>query len=202
MKTINEFDYKKAIQAINFFAAKEGGAIDKMKVLKLIWLADRYHLRKYGRPITNDRYFAMEFGPVASTVKDLIGFSMLGKEELVYLSKYLKKKNENTVTTVNETNCKVFSQTDIEALNKIYEEYGEYGPLYLSRISHRFPEWLKHEETLKSKVSLREDIQYKDFFENPKEDLSEKNIFNEPTAKLDYAKAIYNENAVVACSWL
>jgi len=201
MKSINEFDYKKAIQAINFFATKEGGSIDKMKVLKLIWLADRYHLRKYGRPITNDRYFAMEFGPVASTVKDLIGFSMLGKEELSYLSRYLKKKNENTVTVVKKTDCDVFSQTDIEAFEIVYKEYGEYKPLYLSRISHKFPEWLKHEDTLKSKVSLRGDIRYSDFFENPKENLTEKNIFTEPKEKLDYAKSILKENATIASYW-
>ncbi|MCK5061887.1 SocA family protein [Candidatus Parcubacteria bacterium] len=202
MKSINEFDYKKAIQALNFFAAKEGGSIDKMKALKLIWLADRYHLRKYGRPITNDRYFAMEFGPVASTVKDLIGFNMLGKEELSYLSKYLKKKNDNTITVVKKTDSDVFSQTDIEAFEVVYSEYGEYKPIYLSRISHKFPEWLKHEEILKSKVSLREDIKYSDFFENPKEKISEKNIFTESKEELNYAKSVFNENVTMACNWL
>ena len=50
------FDYKKAVQAINFFARKNGGKITKLEVLKLIFFADRYHLRKYGRPITNDQY--------------------------------------------------------------------------------------------------------------------------------------------------
>ena len=202
MKSINEFDYKKAIQALNFFAAKEGGSIDKMKALKLIWLADRYHLRKYGRPITNDRYFAMEFGPVASTVKDLIGFNMLGREELSYLSKYLKKGDDNIITIVRDTNCDVFSQTDIETFETIYREYGEYGSIYLSRISHKFPEWFKHEETLKSKVSLREDMKYSDFFDNPKEELAVKNIFTESREKLDYAKSVFNENAAIACSWL
>ncbi len=38
-----KFDYKKATQALNFFAIKCGGKIDKMKALKLIFFADRYH---------------------------------------------------------------------------------------------------------------------------------------------------------------
>ena len=56
------FDYKKATQALNFFALKEGGTINKMKALKLIYFADRYNLRKYGRPVRNDDYWAMGYG--------------------------------------------------------------------------------------------------------------------------------------------
>ena len=43
--------------------------------IKLIFFADRYHIRKYGRPITNDEYLAMDFGPVNSGVKDIAEMS-------------------------------------------------------------------------------------------------------------------------------
>jgi len=43
------FDYKKAIQVINWFANKTNGQIDKLKLMKLIFLADREHMRRYGR---------------------------------------------------------------------------------------------------------------------------------------------------------
>lgn len=65
------FDYKKATQALNFFALKEGGTINKMKALKLIYFAERYHLRKYGRPVTNDDYWAMGLGTVPSGSRDI-----------------------------------------------------------------------------------------------------------------------------------
>jgi uncharacterized phage-associated protein len=55
-------DYEKCTQALNFFAQKAGGQINKMKALKLIFFADRYHVRKYGRLLTNDNYMAMEHG--------------------------------------------------------------------------------------------------------------------------------------------
>jgi len=72
MRTL-EFDHKKATQALNFFAKRAGGKITKLNALKLIYLADRYHLRKYGRPIFSDTYWAMPYGPVASSVKDIVG---------------------------------------------------------------------------------------------------------------------------------
>ena len=54
-----QFSFEKATQALNFFAIKNEGHIDKLPALKLIFLADRYHLRKHARPITNAEYVAM-----------------------------------------------------------------------------------------------------------------------------------------------
>ena len=80
------FAHRKATQALNYFARQSSGRLNKLKALKLIYFADRYHLRTYGRPITNDRYLAMEYGPVASSCKDLAEMSeFLGKEEREYL---------------------------------------------------------------------------------------------------------------------
>ena len=59
MKMLLEFDYKKATQAINYLTKKEGGQIDKLKLIKLIYLADRYHLRRYGRRVVNYADLAM-----------------------------------------------------------------------------------------------------------------------------------------------
>ncbi|MCB1234479.1 MAG: SocA family protein, partial [Verrucomicrobiae bacterium] len=84
------FAHRKATQALNFFARKETGRINKLKALKLVFFADRCHLRRYGRPITNDRYLAMNYGPVASSCKDLAEMSeFLGSEERAYAEQYL-----------------------------------------------------------------------------------------------------------------
>jgi len=41
-------------------------------LVKTLFLADRAHLNKYGRPITFDRYVAMKDGPVASFAYDCL----------------------------------------------------------------------------------------------------------------------------------
>ena len=68
---INANGYKKATQALNFLAKKKGGKINRMKALKLIYFADRLHLRTYGRPIIGDDYWAMQFGPVPSCTNNI-----------------------------------------------------------------------------------------------------------------------------------
>lgn len=203
MKTLIEFDHKKATQAINYFAIKEGGKIDKLKLIKLIWLADRYHIRKYGRPIINDTYLAMKFGPVGSAVKDIAEDSdFLAPEESAYLKKYLlcDKKNNN-VKSVKETESDVFSKTDLEALGKIYEEYGKYQNLYLVKISHEFPEWKKFKDKLESKSSTREQMNYRDFFLDPDKEAPIKNIFNETEKELGFSRSVFERNYEIANCW-
>ncbi|NQU77379.1 SocA family protein [Candidatus Falkowbacteria bacterium] len=205
MKTLKEFDHKKATQAINFLARKEGGKIDKLKVIKLIWLADRYHLRKYGRPIVNDIYFAMPYGPVASSVKDLTSFNFLGDDgdgEEKYLSEYLKQEPGHKISSIKESDTDVFSETDIETLDKIYEKYGSYKASQLVKISHEFPEWKKFKRALEARTITRGPISYSDFFSNPSGKIPGENIFNEPQEQLRTSKELFEENYKIANCWV
>lgn len=72
------FNHKKALAATLYVASKLTVA-NFHKVLKIIYFADLKHLNRYGRPITGDRYIAMENGPVASWILDLL-HGKVGKE--------------------------------------------------------------------------------------------------------------------------
>ena len=112
------FSHRKATQALNFFARKAGGRINKMKALKLVYFADRYHLRKYGRPVVGDEYLAMNYGPVASGTKDLAEMSdFLGTEEARYAKRFIEPSETGIrFTSLANVDEKVFSASDREAL--------------------------------------------------------------------------------------
>ncbi len=161
------FSHRKASQALNFFACAEGGKINKLKALKLVYFADRYHLRLYGRPITNDRYSAMQYGPVASACKDIAEMSsFLGKEERQYAEKYLSPDGHD-YGSLAEVSKQELSETDIEALEFASENYGNRDRFDLAEETHRFPEWKQHEARLASKEESRVTMLYEDFLENP-----------------------------------
>ena len=64
---------KKIIQALAYLASKmQSQTLDEMKAYKLLWLADRCHLRRNGRTITGDRYYAMPRGVVPTDAKHLL----------------------------------------------------------------------------------------------------------------------------------
>lgn len=200
MKSLIEFDYKKATQSINFFARRENRthSINKMKAIKLIWLADRYHLRKYGRPIVNDDYWAMDYGPVGSSVKDIAESStFLSKEESTYAGQYLKSDGYHT-RSVMDIDHRVFSETDIEALDFAHNEYGSMDQFELADLSHIYPEWKKFEEKLKT--STRERMSYIDFFIDPIDATDDK--FQEVEADPKKARDIFKEDFEIAALWV
>ena len=193
--------YKKGTQALNYFSRKKDGQINKMKAIKLIYLADRFHLRKYGRPIVGDVYWAMKLGPIGSKTLNVANLSEnnLDRNSLKYAKEFISHPKDDAkkeeIISRKEVDLDVFSQTDIEALETIYKEFGDKDQFELAKkITHRYPEWSKFEEDIgKGKPRVRMD--YIDFFSNPKHDPS--GIFTVPAEHLDMAKNIYLERQEV-----
>ena len=149
---------KKVTQVINLFARLSGNKIDKLKVIKLIYFADKYHLRKYGRTITEDLYFAMELGPVQSTVKDIIDNSFcLSDGEKEYRKSYLDKNGHNVIS-INDVDSKQLSKSDISAITLIWNKLGEYTKKELVDLTHENQEWKQCEDKLSSNSRVQLDI--------------------------------------------
>jgi len=186
------FPYRKATQALNFFALKENGSISKIKALKLVWLAERYHLRQYGRPILNDAYFALPFGPVASNTKNLAEASeFLPDSEQGYRDACLDVSVKNTIRSLKPFEKEPFSTTDIEAMEKAYEAFGAMKPMELSDVSHRYPEWKRYESDLKNGPYSRFAMSYADFFLDP--EMANAAVFAEQKDVLDSSRELFEE---------
>jgi uncharacterized phage-associated protein len=162
------FDHKKATQTLNFFASKAGGKINKLKALKLIFLADRYHLRKYGRLVTDDCYVAMKYGPVPSTVMDIAEADIfLNQTFKDYASRYIKAiDSRRRIESDEPVDDSYFSDSDIEALNFAWDTFGHLNNWSLSDFTHNYPEWKRHENSIRSGSKV-EDIFLEDFFKDP-----------------------------------
>jgi hypothetical protein len=61
-----------AILAIVYEAGNRGLRVTQYDVVKSLFLADRAHLNKYGRPITYDNYRALLHGPVPMLAYDFL----------------------------------------------------------------------------------------------------------------------------------
>jgi uncharacterized phage-associated protein len=147
------FEFKKAAQCLNYFARlHKRHELSKLNALKLVFLADRYHLRKYGRLITNDEYYAMRYGPVPSFAKDLIdSVVILSREEKDYLSRFIapcldRQHHYQSIANVDQDEL---SETDMEALRFVGDNFCRPEKhVDLVKLTHLFPEWKKHEAKL------------------------------------------------------
>ena len=183
------FNHRKAVQALNIFAQKEGGSINKMKAIKLIWLSDRLHLRKYGRTITGDTYFALKLGPVPSNTRDILEISPFSsEEELSYSDDFISITDKYNYKAKIVANTKVFSQSDKDAFEEIYKVYGHLNHFELSELSHLFPEWKRWETALQKSPPTRFLMDFNDFFHNTEK---ENEVFNEEEEDLALTKILY-----------
>src|SRR6266478_6252954 len=66
------FSHKKSAQVAAILVSKEGGSINYMKLLKLMYLADRQALLEAGKPITGDQPVCMKDGLLLSEIYNLI----------------------------------------------------------------------------------------------------------------------------------
>jgi len=165
-------DYQKLTQALNYLAEQCGsGILNRMKAIKLVYLADRYHLRKFGRPLASDSYYGMKLGPVGTLAKDLVDGDneFLEDEARSYAREFISPENEYEYKSVREVDRDAFSKSDLEALDFAIRNFGQLDQWKLADLTHVFPEWKKHEaEALKP--GNRVPLSYFDFFENPDPD--------------------------------
>lgn len=193
------FFYKKATQALNFFAVKDGGIINKMKALKLIWLSERYHLRKYGKLIFNDSYFALKNGAVASATKDLAydSASYLETEEAEYRNEFISDSGEYNFLSKKAPNLIVFSKSEVEAMELIYSTFGHLDHFQLSDLSHKYPEWSKFENNfVDTRTTSRYLMDYDDFFKNPS-NRENHSLFNQSEHFLNLSKEYFKGDCLI-----
>ncbi len=171
-----EIDHDKADLFAASMLKKLGGKnINYMKLMKLLYFADRYHVREYLRPIAKDDYFAMKNGIIGSYWLDLLRGRIS--------SKYFTSDRISTVTLINipQKDDEVqFSESELEALNFAFEKFSKYNENQLVDIIHQYPEWSKFENRFKG-LEGREDINLKDIFNDPEDNpIFQKYQFKDP----------------------
>lgn len=141
---------EKIIELLLHLAHKRPGA-DKYQAVKFFYLADREHLNRYGRPISFENYFAMSYGPVASTVLDLLNSNLrpakaVGINDLPFKTEIGKTKNGRETTFIRdalrEVNYDLFSKSDIEVFDEIVEKYRDASFDDLFNATHEHFAWL------------------------------------------------------------
>lgn len=196
--TMNNIDYSviRIVQAISFLLKLSERKQNKMKLIKLLWAADRYHMRKYGRTVTQTEYFALPYGPVNSLASNILKFdeNYLNPTEVNYADDYLESEGEYEIRLKDDSiQFDFLSETDIESLNFAYDTFGGMDKYRLSKdITHRYPEWSNHSWVEDAKRSAPIDML--DFFNNPDND----EYFVQDPYVLELAKEDYLSHLLLA----
>ena len=185
---------RKIIQALAYIAYQQPDhKVNSMKAYKLLWLADRYHLRQTGRTITGDVFYALPHGVVPSDAKNVVEHQpthIQNDEE--YCNRYIQRVGRYGFRAVAEPDLMVFSESDQAALDKILQCYGHMDQYQLERLSHNFPEWLAYKgqiEADNTPKAYRINLDY--FFCDTAKD--ESGLFNDDPELLALTKEMFHE---------
>lgn len=152
-----ELNQKKAIQAVAFLLKQnhETNQSDNyMRLLKLLYFADRKSLEETGRPITGDYFVAMEHGPTLSQLLNLVNQREINNEEW---DKYIQRDGHNIRLIKDPGNGKL-CRYEIDLLRKIWSQYREKGEWEVALESEELPEWKKNNPGKSSKFIPLSDV--------------------------------------------
>jgi uncharacterized phage-associated protein len=112
-----------------------------MRLLKLLYIADRESLRETGRPITGGPVIALERGPALKEVYDLI----LGQHREMSLWSQFYRKERYDLLELAEPDVGQLSKYEIAKLQEVAKTYQDDDEWALVDITHRFPGWSRND---------------------------------------------------------
>lgn len=140
-----KYNEKKAAQVAAYFIHHLGGRIEVLKLMKLMYLAERESLARYGEPITGDKLVSMKHGPVLSITLDHMNDFIdsgeggwndwISDRENHFLA--LNNSEENILESLLE-----LSDADIDILSHVFKKYGKMSAYEIRDYTHEHcDEW-------------------------------------------------------------
>lgn len=128
---------EKTIQAAAVLAHLEGGRIDRIRLLKLLYIADRESLAEHAVPIIGGRVVAMDNGPLHSNVYDLIKGTDFWPSEW---SEHFANEGHVVILT-KDPGRQELSAYEIEKLTAVSNARREIDSWEVAESTHEFQEW-------------------------------------------------------------
>jgi len=130
---------EKITQAAAYLVQKRGqGHMSYMKLIKLLYLADRESLFKRGRPITFDKFVSMPYGMVLSGTLNLIN----GEEPGAYWNDVFEPFGDREIRLKKTSETGKLSKAELAVLDAIFETFGSKSRWELVDYVHTLPEWI------------------------------------------------------------
>ena len=147
MRDANFFNERRTAQAAAFLLYRSGGQLPLIKLMKLLYMAERKSLQQFGMPITGDKLVSMPNGPVLSKTYDHMNGAALS--EPGGWDSWISDRAEHMVALLDpsmirspEQDLLQLSDSDLEMLEAVWQEFGHWDRWRLVKYTHdSLPEW-------------------------------------------------------------
>ena len=109
---------------ITLASPEEEDLITNLKLQKLLYYAQGFHLALFGKPLFSERIEAWQYGPVVPEIY-----------------RFYKQYGSNSLPQPDNFNIDEYDEETQELLNEVYEVYGQYTAPTLMRFTHQEIPW-------------------------------------------------------------
>jgi uncharacterized phage-associated protein len=120
---------------ITLASPEEEDLITNLKLQKLLYYAQGFHLALLGKPLFTEKIEAWQYGPVVPEVYRIY-----------------KQYKADSIPQPDDFNVDQYDQETQDLLDEVYEVYGQYTVPTLMRFTHQEPPW--KETPLNEEISL------------------------------------------------
>lgn len=142
---IQGFQPLKATHLCALFASLAGGHIEKLKLIKLIYLTERRFLNTYSEPILWDEFFSLPHGPICSSTLNCIDgvlFEQLTSQFFVRQG----NRNIHAVKKFSNDDFDSLSAAEIDTAISVWSDHGKKSASQIRNFSHEnCPEYFELE---------------------------------------------------------
>ena len=133
------FREDKLTQAAALFLKLRGGTMSHLKLMKLLYMAERQALLTWRRPIVYDCYVCMDKGPVLSRALNIIHGEE--HENDSFWSRHISPCANNEVSLIQDPGTGNLSDAEVSLIERLFDQHGRKSRWELCDLTHEFPEW-------------------------------------------------------------
>lgn len=143
----NTFNERKAAQVAAFFLFRANGKMAILKLMKLLYLAERTSYQKFGEPIIGDKLVSLDHGPVLSITYQHINGELQSIEGgwdtwVRGRENYDVALQDASCIRTPEQDLRELCDDDFDILNETWQSFGHMTKWQIRDYTHKHcPEW-------------------------------------------------------------
>ena len=134
------FNETKATQAAARFLTLRGGRMSCIKLVKLLYLADREALLRWGLPLTSDRFVSLDMGPVVGRICELLQGEPAPNSARIW-RKFISDPDHYEVHLLADPGSDELRAGERGLIDEIFEQHGRHDRWRLVEYTRALPEW-------------------------------------------------------------
>lgn len=147
---------------LRYFCSKtDPKFLGKVKLMKLFYFLDFWHVKRYGTPVTFDTYVHLEHGPIPSQILNLVNGVVDSEDDAILSDTIYIEKPEGTkmqrvrsIEVFSKKDESLLSERELKLLAEVCEKFGREPTKVVEDASHNEAPWNLTSETEEIPYSL------------------------------------------------